>query len=144
MLSFKKTNEPILRKLTDRWKDGWTLFYRTLRAEVGGSTKEIPKKPGSNKKLTVKLMKKITYFYPESIVYPFASVYEKKWKLYHCKHWFLWNTNLSRMFWNVSIINILCLLLLLFDKLIYLVQLLELLLSFFLLLLVLVILSCLC
>ena len=24
MLSFKKTNEPTLRKLTDRWKDGRT------------------------------------------------------------------------------------------------------------------------
>ena len=40
----KKTNEPILRKRTDRWndgrkdgrKDGKTLFYRTLPVEAGG------------------------------------------------------------------------------------------------------------
>ena len=39
MLSFRKTNEPILRKLTDRLKDGRkdkeTLFYRTLPAKAG-------------------------------------------------------------------------------------------------------------
>ena len=35
MLSFRKTNEQIPRKLTDRWKDGHTLFYSTLPAEVG-------------------------------------------------------------------------------------------------------------
>ena len=51
MLSFRKTIEPILRKLMDRlkdgWKDGWkdgrkgrgtdgrSLFYRTLPAEAG-------------------------------------------------------------------------------------------------------------
>ena len=29
----EKTNEPILRKFTDRRKDGWTLFYRTLPAK---------------------------------------------------------------------------------------------------------------
>ena len=44
----EKTNEPILRKFTDRQKDGrmeewtdrrtdrWTLFYRTLPAKAGG------------------------------------------------------------------------------------------------------------
>ena len=44
----EKTNEPILRKLTDRQKDRWTerwkdrrrdtqtLFYRVLLAEAGG------------------------------------------------------------------------------------------------------------
>ena len=36
----KKTNEPILRKLMDRRKDGqedrWTLFCRTLPADAGG------------------------------------------------------------------------------------------------------------
>ena len=31
----EKTNEPILRKFTDRWKDRWTLFYRTLPAKAG-------------------------------------------------------------------------------------------------------------
>ena len=48
----KKTNEPILRKLTERWKDGekdgWmdgrmdrqTLFYRTLTAEGRGSKRK--------------------------------------------------------------------------------------------------------
>ena len=44
MLSFKKTNEPILRKYTDRRKDGrkgrQTLFYRTLPAEAGGPIKK--------------------------------------------------------------------------------------------------------
>ena len=43
MLSFRKTNEPIPRKLTDRRKDGrkegGTLFYRTLPAEAGGPIK---------------------------------------------------------------------------------------------------------
>ena len=32
----EKTNEPIPRKLTDRWKDGHTLFYRTLLAKARG------------------------------------------------------------------------------------------------------------
>ena len=36
MLSFRKTNESILRKLTDRRKDGGTPFYKTLPAEAGG------------------------------------------------------------------------------------------------------------
>ena len=44
MLSFRKNYESILRKLTDRrkdgqkdgWKDGQTLFYRTLPADAGG------------------------------------------------------------------------------------------------------------
>ena len=48
MLNFRKNNEPIPRKLTDRWKDGrkdrWkdrqTLFYRTLPAEAGGPKKK--------------------------------------------------------------------------------------------------------
>ena len=44
MLSLKKTNEPILRKYTDRRKDGrkdrQTLFYRTLPAEAGGPIKK--------------------------------------------------------------------------------------------------------
>ena len=31
--------EPILRKLTDRWTEGRTLFYRTLLAEARGPTK---------------------------------------------------------------------------------------------------------
>ena len=35
MLSSEKTNEPILRKLRDRRKDGRTLFYKTLPAEAG-------------------------------------------------------------------------------------------------------------
>ena len=39
----EKTNVPILRKLTDRQKDGWkdgqTLFYRTLMAEAKGPTR---------------------------------------------------------------------------------------------------------
>ena len=36
MLSFKKTNEPILRRLMDIQKDGWTLYYRTLLAKARG------------------------------------------------------------------------------------------------------------
>ena len=45
MLSFRKTNEPIPRKLSDRQKngqkDGHTLFYRTLPSEAKGP-KNVP------------------------------------------------------------------------------------------------------
>ena len=56
MLNFnkKKNNEPIPRKLTDKWKNGWkdrhTLFFRTLPAEDRG-----PKNPQSKIKLLVRI-----------------------------------------------------------------------------------------
>ena len=48
MLSFRKTNEPIPRKLLNRWKDGrmdrQTLFYKTVSATAGGPIKFDAKK----------------------------------------------------------------------------------------------------
>ena len=49
-------------------------FQMAINIYKGNSQKKVTK---SNKNLTFKLKKKTTYFYPESIVYPFVNFYEK-------------------------------------------------------------------
>ena len=55
MLSFRKTNEPIPRKLTEEWKDGWKDRRRNGRME--GQTnrpyfiRHFPLRPGVQQKI---------------------------------------------------------------------------------------------
>ena len=57
----------------------------------------------SNKKLTFKLMKRTTYFYPESIVYPFVNFYEENGNYIIANTDFCEILTLCRTFWNVNI-----------------------------------------